>query len=199
MATKKKNLSNFEFEVPKITDATIGVVAASWNSVVTDALLKGAVELLEENGVENIITKRVPGAYELTFAAHSMCENLDVDAVIVLGAIVKGETPHFDFISQGVTQGINSVALNHSIPVIFGVLTTDNMEQALERAGGKHGNKGAEAAATALSMIEFNREMEDMFYENEDADMELYSMFEDTLFAEEEKPKTNKKSNKKLN
>ncbi len=198
---KNKNLSNFEFELPERDDFTIGVIAATWNSQVTDALLDGALSLLKEQGIEDIIVKRVPGAYELTIAADLMISYTDVDAVIVLGAIVRGETPHFDFIAQGVTQGINSVSVKYSTPVIFGVLTTDTMEQALERAGGKHGNKGAEAAATALYMA--NQSIEYIESEGDDFDIEELFNDENILdfidFEEEEEVKPKKKSTKRLN
>ncbi len=173
MASSQNNLSSFEFEVPSGEGLVIGIVAATWNSQVTDALLEGAKSLLEEQGVEEIIIKRVPGAYELTMGANLMCEYQSVDAVIVLGAIIRGETPHFDFIAQGVTAGINSVGLKHNIPIIFGVLTTDTLEQATDRAGGKHGNKGAEAAATALAMVELHNDFIEEAYEEEMASMDF--------------------------
>lgn len=163
MSSTNKNLSKFEFEVPSAKGLSFGIVAASWNSEVTDALLSGAVRTLESAGVEkkDILIKRVPGAYELTMGAQLMCEHTNADAVIVLGAIVKGGTPHFDFIAQGVTQGINMVTVEYNTPIAFGVLTTNNMEEALERAGGKLGNKGEEAAATAIVMAKLKIEMEE--------------------------------------
>lgn len=163
MSSAKKNLSKFEFEVPSAKGLSFGIVAASWNSKVTDALLEGAVKTLEAAGAKkkDIMVKRVPGAYELTMGAQLMCEHTNVDAVIVLGAIVKGGTPHFDFIAQGVTQGINMVTLEYNTPIAFGVLTTNNMEEAEDRAGGKFGNKGEEAAATAIVMAKMKIEMEE--------------------------------------
>lgn len=163
MSSTNKNLSKFEFEVPSAKGLSFGIVAASWNSEVTDALLSGAVRTLESAGVEkkDILIKRVPGAYELTMGAQLMCEHTNADAVIVLGAIVKGGTPHFDFIAQGVTQGINMVTVEYNTPIAFGVLATNNMEEALERAGGKLGNKGEEAAATAIVMAKLKIEMEE--------------------------------------
>lgn len=163
MSSANKNLSKFEFDVPSAKGLSFGIVAASWNAKVTDALLEGAVKTLEAAGAKkkDILIKRVPGAYELTMGAQLMCEHTNVDAVIVLGAIVKGGTPHFDFIAQGVTQGINMVTLEYNTPIAFGVLTTNNMEEAEDRAGGKFGNKGEEAAATAIVMAKLKIEMEE--------------------------------------
>lgn len=163
MSSANKNLSKFEFAVPSAKGLSFGIVAASWNSNVTDALLEGAISTLVEAGAKkkDIMVKRVPGAYELTMGAQLMCEHTNVDAVIVLGAIVKGGTPHFDFIAQGVTQGINAVTLEYNTPIAFGVLTTNNMEEAVDRAGGKFGNKGEEAAATAIVMAKLKIEMEE--------------------------------------
>lgn len=163
MASESKNLSKFEYSVPSAKDMRFGVVAASWNSKITDALLEGAIRILLEAGAKkkDIIVKRVPGAYELTLGAQLMCEHTEVDAVIVLGAIIKGGTPHFDFIAQGVTQGINAVTLEYNTPIAFGVLTTNNMEEAEDRAGGRLGNKGEEAAATAIVMARLKMDMEE--------------------------------------
>lgn len=160
MSSADNNLSQFEFEVPSAEGLSFGIVAASWNSEITDALLIGAKQLLESAGASEIIIKRVPGAYELTMGSQFMCEHTDVDAVIALGAIVRGGTPHFDFVAQGVTHGINAVSMEYNTPIAFGVLTVDNMEQARERAGGKYGNKGEEAAATAIAMAALKIEME---------------------------------------
>ena len=127
------------------------------------ALLEGAVSTLQKNGVaqEDILIYRVPGTFELTYAAKQILEYELVDAVIVIGVVIQGETRHFDFICQSVTHGITELNLNYDEPVIFGVLTTNNMEQARNRAGGKLGNKGAEAAIAALKMIDFNNSFED--------------------------------------
>ncbi|MPM10341.1 6,7-dimethyl-8-ribityllumazine synthase [bioreactor metagenome] len=131
------------------------IVVADWNSDVTYALLSGANGLLLQCGAEeeNIQIIHVPGSFELPVAAEWMARKNCYDAVICLGCVIQGETRHFDFISQAVAQGIMQVGVNHATPVIFGVLTTDNMEQAKARAGGKHGNKGVEAAATAILMV----------------------------------------------
>jgi len=156
-----KDFSYDDTVVPSGTGTRIAVVAAEWNTEITTALLNGAVSSLKENGVakEDISIYRVPGTFELTFAAKRILEyQLNyIDAIIVIGVVVQGETRHFDFICQSVTQGITQLNLDYGKPVIFGVLTTDNMEQARDRAGGKLGNKGSEAAIAALKMIHFNR------------------------------------------
>ena len=136
---------------------TIAVVAAEWNPEVTNAMLKGAVETLLLHGVkeDNIIVHRVPGTYELSYAADTLAELDSIDAVICIGCVIQGETRHFEFICQAVSQGLTNVALANHKPIIFSVLTTDTMQQALDRAGGQHGNKGVEGAITALKMLQF--------------------------------------------
>jgi 6,7-dimethyl-8-ribityllumazine synthase len=135
----------------------IAIVVAEWNEEITGALYEGAFESLVANGVKkaNIIRKQVPGSFELSLGALWMAERKDIHAVICLGCIIQGDTPHFDYICQAVSYGITDVALKTKKPVIFGVLTTLNKAQALERAGGKFGNKGEEAAITALQMLDF--------------------------------------------
>ena len=132
----------------------VGIVAAEWNDNVISPLLQGAIDTLIENNVcpENIFISRVPGTVELTYGAKCMIESLRTDAVIVLGCVVRGDTPHFDYVCDSVTQGVTELNLRERVPVIFGVITTNNMEQALDRAGGKVCNKGSECAATALKM-----------------------------------------------
>ncbi|GAD06279.1 6,7-dimethyl-8-ribityllumazine synthase [Porphyromonas crevioricanis] len=136
----------------------IAIVVAEWNSRITKALLDGAVETLQEQGVKEISVTQVPGTFELTYGCAKIVREGSADAVIAIGCVVRGDTPHFDYICQGVTQGLSSLnsltdkQICRPIPVIFGVLTTNTMEQAEERAGGKLGNKGAEAAITALKM-----------------------------------------------
>lgn len=139
----------------------IAIVVSEWNGEVTQRLAEGAVDTLKKYGVreEDIHVRHVPGSFELTLGAQWMAESLDPDAVICIGCVVRGETPHFEYISQSVTQGITTLNLEYSIPFIFGVLTTDTMQQALDRAGGKHGNKGDEAAVTALKMIALGKEL----------------------------------------
>jgi 6,7-dimethyl-8-ribityllumazine synthase len=159
---KKTNLSDYDpAAVPDGSQYSIGVIAAEWNPEVTDALLKGAVDTLHQNGVkeENLIVRRVPGTFELSSAADMMLSLCDVDAVICIGCVIQGETRHFEFICQAVSQGITNVAIKHQQPVIFSVLTCDTMQQALDRAGGQHGNKGVEGAVTALKMLAYRESL----------------------------------------
>lgn len=158
MATAYQNLSEYDFNsVPDAKEMKFGIAVSEWNFKITGALLKGAVETLKKHGAkeENIFVKTVPGSFELTFAANQMTEYYDVDAVIVLGCVIKGETPHFDYVCMGVTQGITDLNASGDIPVIYGLLTTNTMEQAEARSGGKLGNKGDECAITAIKMIDF--------------------------------------------
>ncbi|PKQ70256.1 6,7-dimethyl-8-ribityllumazine synthase [Raineya orbicola] len=158
MATHLKNLSEYSpVNVADVSHKRFGIVVAEWNSEVTEALLSGATKTLQNYGAktENIVIKRVAGSFELPLASQWLAQRADIDAVIAIGCIIQGETRHFDFIAQAVAEGIMQVGLKHNKPVIFGVLTTNNLEQALERAGGKHGNKGEEAAITAIKMIHF--------------------------------------------
>ncbi len=143
--------------VPSAADMKFGIVVSEWNSNITNALLEGAVETLKKYGAqdENIQVKYVPGSFELTFAANLLIEADIVDAVIVLGCVVRGDTPHFDYVCMGVTQGIAQLNANYDIPVIYGLITTNNMQQAEERAGGRLGNKGSECAVTAIKMVDF--------------------------------------------
>ncbi|HEX5169661.1 MAG TPA: 6,7-dimethyl-8-ribityllumazine synthase [Cyclobacteriaceae bacterium] len=133
------------------------IVVAEWNEDVTEALYEAAVASLKEHGVakDNIIRKNVPGSFELSLGALWMAEEKKIDAVICLGCVIQGETPHFDYICQAVAYGITQAGLKTRKPVIFGVLTTLNKQQALDRAGGKYGNKGEEAALTAIKMLNF--------------------------------------------
>ncbi|WP_243349495.1 6,7-dimethyl-8-ribityllumazine synthase [Parabacteroides sp. FAFU027] len=159
MATAYQNLSSYDSsKVPDASAWKVAIVVAEWNSDITENLLQGACDTLERHGMkaDNISVHRVPGTFELTFGAREVAESLEVDAVIVLGCVVRGDTPHFDYVCQGVTTGVTRLNLLFGIPFIFGVLTTDNMQQALDRAGGIHGNKGDEAAITAIKMIDFS-------------------------------------------
>ena len=160
MATAYHNLSAYDSDsVPNGTDMRIGIVVSEWNENITKALLDGALKTLIKHGVkeENILIDFVPGSFELIFGAKHLVENKEIDAVITLGSVVRGDTPHFDYVCSGVTQGIADMNIRYDIPFIFGLLTTDNMQQAEDRAGGKHGNKGDECAITALKMIDFYR------------------------------------------
>ncbi|WP_443937802.1 6,7-dimethyl-8-ribityllumazine synthase [Pedobacter sp. MW01-1-1] len=160
MATQLKNLSDFSHTtVPNGANYTFGILVAEWNAEITGALYNGALKTLLENGVkeENIVSIPVPGTFELSGAADILLSKRhDVDAVICLGCVIQGETRHFDFICDAVANGVTNVSIKYSKPVIFGVLTTDNLEQAQDRAGGKHGNKGDEAAITAIKMADFS-------------------------------------------
>ena len=158
MTEKKKNLSEFTpFEFSSAQNTRIGIVVSEWNDRITDSLLNGAEESLLKHGIlqENILVKHVPGSFELPLGAKWMLEKTDVDAVICIGCIIQGETRHFDFIAQAVADGILNVGLQFSKPVIFSVLTCNTMEQAEDRSGGKHGNKGVEGAVSALKMLSF--------------------------------------------
>lgn len=158
MATANKNLSEYTGKnLIDIGDKKFAIVISEWNEKVTEALYLGAESTLLREGAraENIIRKSVPGSFELTLGAQWMAQKEEVDAVICLGCVIQGETRHFDFICQAVALGISEVGLKFNKPVIFGVLTPDNEQQALDRAGGKHGNKGDEAAITAIKMLGF--------------------------------------------
>jgi len=162
MATTLKNLSDYNpDDIPSGEGMKIGIVRAEWNHEITLALLDGALDTLLRHGVkkENIRTVNVPGSFELPLAAQLLAESGDFDAVICLGCVIQGETRHFDFICQGVTQGIADLNLKYGRPFVFGVLTTDTLQQARNRAGGKHGNKGDEAAITALKMVHLKRSL----------------------------------------
>lgn len=161
MATSLKNLSSYDpTQVPDGKGMRVAIVVAEWNDQITFALRDGAVEALLQHGVsdDELAVHYVPGTFELTaggkYAARSIIKGKNPDAVICLGCVIQGETRHFDFICQGVTQGITQLNLEFNIPFVFGVLTTDNLQQALDRAGGIHGNKGVEAAITAIKMAD---------------------------------------------
>lgn len=158
MASSEKNLSSFSKRtVTDIDKRKVAIIVSEWNEEVTEAMYEGAYNTLRENGVqkENIIKKSVPGSYELPLAAQWMAQSDDIDAVICIGCVIQGDTRHFDFICDAVAQGIKDVNLKYNKPVIFGVLTPENQQQALDRAGGIHGNKGDEAAITAVKMLGF--------------------------------------------
>lgn len=159
---KKKNLS--DISVPKTNNANfkIGIIVSRWNEQVTGALKEGAMQTLLEAGVarQNILDFEVPGSFELPSAAAMLLDaNEDVDAVICLGCIIQGETRHFEFIAQAVADGIAKVGIEYTVPVIFGVLTCNTAEQAADRSGGQHGNKGVEAAASCLQMLHTHKMM----------------------------------------
>ena len=158
MATSLHNLSDYdETKVPDASNMCFGIVVSEWNKDITGALLEGAVSTLEKHGAmpENIHVKTVPGSFELIYGAHQMTLNDGYDAVIVLGSVIRGETPHFDYICEGVTAGIARLNATSNIPVIYGLLTTNDLQQAKDRAGGKFGNKGDECAVVAIKMAKF--------------------------------------------
>jgi 6,7-dimethyl-8-ribityllumazine synthase len=158
MATKDLSQYNMN-SVPSATDMRFGIVVAEWNREITFALAKGAMDTLIKHGAEegNVLLKYVPGSFELPLGGQYFAEMENVDAVILLGCVIQGETRHFDFICQGVTQGTMDLNLKYNKPFIFGILTTGTQQQALDRAGGKHGNKGDEAAITAIKMVSLKK------------------------------------------
>lgn len=158
MSTTLHHLSDYDAsKVPDASNMCIGIVVSEWNPEITGALLDGAVSTLEKHGAlpENIHVKTVPGSYELVYGAHQMVLNGGYDAVIILGCVIRGETPHFDYICQGVTNGIATLNSKSEIPIIFGLLTTNDLQQAKDRSGGKLGNKGNECAVVAIKMAKF--------------------------------------------
>lgn len=158
MATVYHNLSDYDSNsVPDARHMKFGIVVSEWNFNITGALLKGAVETLKKHGAkdENIMIKTVPGSFELTFGANRLIKHGSVDAVIALGCVIKGDTPHFDYVCMGATQGITQLNATGDIPIIYGLITANTMMQAEERSGGRLGNKGDECAVTAIKMIDF--------------------------------------------
>ncbi|MDQ3535218.1 MAG: 6,7-dimethyl-8-ribityllumazine synthase [Bacteroidota bacterium] len=158
MSSAQKNLSDYSSgNIKDISAKIFAIVISEWNEEITGSLYSGAYETLITHGAkkENIIKKWVPGSFELSLGAQWMAEKEHIDAVICLGCVIQGDTKHFDFICQSVAQGLKDVALKYNKPVVFGVLTPNTRQQALDRAGGKHGNKGDEAAITAIKMLSF--------------------------------------------
>jgi len=156
MASSIKNLSSYsQVNLKGVSEKRFGIVISEWNGSVTESLLEGALQTLLSHGVqkENISTVQVPGSFELSLGAQRLAKKETIEAVICLGCVVQGETRHFEFICNAVANGLMNVSLKYHKPVVFGVLTTDTYQQALDRAGGKHGNKGDEAAITAIKML----------------------------------------------
>lgn len=143
--------------VPDASEMRFGIIVTEWNNHITDKLLDGAVTELQKRGVaeSNITVKRVPGSFELIYAAQQLAKFGHVNGIIIIGCVIRGDTPHFDYICQGVTQGIAELNAKGDIPVVFGLLTVNTPEQAEERAGGKLGNKGEEFALTAIKMVDY--------------------------------------------
>lgn len=161
MATKNHNLSDYDItSVPNATGMNIGIVVAEWNESITASLLEGAKQTLMKNGVfpEDITVMTVPGSFELVYGASQMVK-AGVDAVIAIGCVIRGDTPHDRYICQGVTYGLARLNAVQDVPVIYGLITTLDMQQAEERAGGKMGNKGDECAVTAIKMVDFKKRM----------------------------------------
>jgi 6,7-dimethyl-8-ribityllumazine synthase len=158
VATSLKNLSEYN-ELPNGADFRIGIVVSEWNGHITSKLYEGALETLLKAGVkeENITLYQVPGAFELPLGAQWLFEKNTIDGVIAIGVVIQGETRHFDFVCSGTTQGIVDVTLKYNRPVGFCLLTDNTEQQSIDRAGGKHGNKGVEAAVTVLRMLDINR------------------------------------------
>lgn len=162
MATGEKGLSTYDMnKIPDAGKMRFGLVVSEWNRDITQAMCNGACETLMKHGADKtgIHVIYVPGSFELTLGAKLLASSGKFDAIICIGCVIQGETRHFDFICQSVTQGITELNLAYGIPFVFGVLTTDNLEQALDRAGGRFGNKGDEAAVTAIKMAALKREL----------------------------------------
>lgn len=156
MSTAYHNLSIYDATlVPDATDMKFGIVVSEWNPKITNALLEGTISTLIKQGAleENILVTYVPGTFELTFGAAQFIKKGIVDAIIILGCVIKGETPHFDYVCMSATQGATYLNATTNTPVIFGVITANNLEQAIDRSGGKLGNKGVECAIAAIKMI----------------------------------------------
>ena len=162
MATAGNNLSAYDkTTIPNSKDFKFGIVVSEWNEEITEGLFQGAFDALKDCGAvnDNIVRWNVPGAFELIYGAKKMTAAYDMlDAIIVIGAVIQGETKHFDFVCEGVTQGIKDLNLQQDIPVIFCVLTDNNIEQSRARSGGEHGNKGTEAAIAAIKMAQLRKE-----------------------------------------
>ena len=160
MASSLKNLSDYDpKKVPSAETMRFGIVVSEWNNNITDELLNGAVESLVKHGAKtgNIEIMHVPGSFELIAGARIMVRKHNPDAVICLGSVIRGDTPHFDYVCAGTTHGIAQLNIEYDIPFIFGLLTTDNLQQALDRCGGRLGNKGTACAITAIKMVALNK------------------------------------------
>ncbi|NYJ27341.1 6,7-dimethyl-8-ribityllumazine synthase [Allomuricauda sp. ARW1Y1] len=160
MATENKNLSVYDkSKIPNAKDLRFGIVVSEWNGEITEALAQGATEALLDCGAlpEHILRWNVPGSFELTFGCKKMIQTEKLDAVVAIGSVIRGETSHFDFVCRATAQGIKDLNVTYDVPVIFCVLTDDNIEQSRARSGGKHGNKGTEAAIAAIQMAVLGR------------------------------------------
>lgn len=163
MATANKNLSQYDkTKLPNAKDFRFGIVVSEWNDHITEGLYKGTLDALLDCGViqENIIRWNVPGSFELVYGAQRMIVTQEVDVVITIGCVIKGETMHFEFVCEGVTQGIKDLNVQTDVPVIFCLLTDNNEQQSIDRSGGIHGNKGTEAAIAAIKMAALRKDSE---------------------------------------
>ncbi len=144
------------------TNASFALVVSRFNSFIVDSLLSGAIDALVRHGVpeKNLTIVKVPGAFELPLVAKRLAESKKHDAIIALGAVIRGSTPHFDYVAGECAKGLGQVGMQHDLPVVFGVLTVDSIEQAIERAGTKAGNKGADAAMTAIELVSLLRKLD---------------------------------------
>lgn len=169
MSTVNHNFSLLEQILPSASEMRFGIVVAEWNTEITSVLAEGAVQTFKDAGCpeSNIIVKQVPGTVELTMGAQFFAEFTDVDAIVVLGCVIQGDTRHFDYVCDSVTQGITQLSIQYNLPIGFGVLTVNNMQQALDRCGGVLGNKGSEAAATVIKMVSLKFEMMAAAIEND--------------------------------
>lgn len=164
MATQNKNLSDYDkTKLPNAKEFRFGIVVSEWNDKITEGLYNGAVEALIDCGAlnENIIRWNVPGSFELVYGAQRMIVTQEVDCVITIGCVIKGETMHFEFVCEGVTQGIKDLNVQTDVPVIFCLLTDNNEQQSIDRSGGIYGNKGTEAAIAAIKMAELRKKSEE--------------------------------------
>lgn len=155
MATENKNLSEYDKDtIPNANKLRFGIVVSEWNSNITEGLFEGAESALKNCGAQesNIIRWNVPGSFELTYGCKKMIQQEKLDAIIAIGSVIQGETKHFDFVCSATAQGIKDLNVSYDVPVIFCVLTDNTMQQAIDRSGGKYGNKGAEAAIAAIKM-----------------------------------------------
>jgi len=171
MATEGKNLSQLDKRsTPSAAPFRFGIVSAEWNAEITDPLTQGAGETLIELGARryHVDVKKVPGSFELPIAAKLLIESGQYDAVIAIGSVIQGETRHFEFVCQAVAQGVKDVSLQTGVPVIFCVLTDDTLEQAKARSGGKHGNKGVEAAVAAVKMAYMKSQLSKAFSDEDE-------------------------------
>lgn len=162
MATEGNNLSDYDKDkLPDAKDFRIGIVVAEWNEEITEGLYEGAYNTLIEHQVEpnKIVRWNVPGSYELIYGCKKMQESFDMlDAIIAIGSVIQGETKHFDFVCEAVSHGIKDLNIQNDTPIIFCVLTDNNMQQSIDRSGGKHGNKGTEAAVAAIKMAQLRKD-----------------------------------------